>query len=76
METDDADDWRTVHAGDDETAAEKFAEERDRDSGDYPILNSGGDEYYIFVRKPGETEVTKFAVSAESIPHYSAVVTD
>jgi len=73
LETMDADDWRTVYAADEEIAAEKFAERYDCESAEYSIISSGGDGYFIFVRKPDASEAKKFSISAESVPHYTAI---
>ena len=61
--------WITVHASLAEDAAEEFAEQCDRD-GEYGIVKSGGAD--VEVRKPGETEITRFEITAETVPQYSA----
>ncbi len=76
MESMDEDDWRKVHAYDDESAAERFAERYDQESGDYNIIANGGDGYFVLVRKLGGDEVNRFAISAENVPHYSAISAD
>ena len=68
-ETRGEEEWTEVHASDAEEAAEKFCEQYDRD-GEYGIINSGSAE--VEVRKPGDDAVTRFDVSAETIPQYSA----
>lgn len=58
-----------VHAMDAERAAEKWAEEYDRDSGDYRIL-SGVDFSLAVESSDGSTAV--YDIDAESVPTYHA----
>lgn len=69
--------WEIVHATDAETAAEKYAEQYDRDGGDYAII--GGrmrDEAVIQVRKPDAETFEQWAIRAEAIPTYYATKVD
>lgn len=77
----DANDWRTIHAIDAETAAEKFADEYDSEGGEYAIVQGHGD-YFVLTRKPkdpdAETDLPfeRWSVEGESVPQYSATKVD
>ncbi len=62
------DEWQKVYAYDEKEAAEKFAEEYDRDEHD--LMNGGDME--VWIRKPGEIEIFKFNCTGEAIPTYYA----
>lgn len=65
-----ADEWcdPPVHSRDAEGAALKAAEIYDRD--DYTLVRGG--EETIWVRQIGTTEISRWCVSAESVPQYHA----
>ena len=58
-----------VRATDAEDAAESMAETQDADSAEYSIV--GGQDATFTVKAPGGT-VTRWTVSGESVPSYSA----
>lgn len=76
METDDADDWRTVRASDAEGAAERFASQHDADCGDYPIVYGRDDDFFVLVRTPGAETFEKWEVRGEMVPSYQASKVD
>lgn len=63
------DEWGNTYANSAEDAAAKFAEDYDRNGGEYSIVSHGGAD--IDVRKPGEDAIRTFTVSAETVPEYS-----
>ena len=67
-EHDESDAYK-VFAADEQSAAEKWAEDDDCNSADYSIV--GGDEAEVFVKSPDGT-ITKFQVSGEATPQYYA----
>lgn len=62
-------DYTIVYAYDEESAAEKYAEESDS-KGDYTIIS--GSEATIRVRKDETSSWVTFVVSGESVPQYHA----
>jgi hypothetical protein len=58
-----------IHACDEESAAEKWAEDDDCNSAEYSIVS--GDTAEVFVKSPNGT-IKKFEVSGEAIPTYTA----
>lgn len=62
-----------MHAHGADSAAEKFAESYDGD-GEYTILQRGS--AVIEVRKPDSSEVQVFDIAAESVPQYTAFVSE
>jgi hypothetical protein len=66
----DFDAWSTT-ADTAEWAAEEWAEHEDWSSAEYDIV-SGRDEPVVCVRDVGTGEVTRWRVSGEAIPSYSA----
>jgi hypothetical protein len=69
-------DWETIHALDAETAAEKFAEVYDCEGGEYAIVGGRIRNCIIQVRKPDGSDVTRWAIEAETVPQYRATQTD
>ena len=65
----DETDAREVRAFDEESAAEKWAEEDDCNSAEYDIIS--GNDVEVTVKAPDGT-IKKFKVSGESVPQYHA----
>ena len=65
----DKDEWISIFAHDETSAAEFYAERADRE-GDYTFIN--GSDAEVWVKKPDSPVIFKFNISAESIPTYRA----
>lgn len=63
-------DAKTIFAFDAEAAAEEWAEQDDRYSAEYGIV--GGSSVVVHVQAVDSDEVTRWSVSGESVPSYSA----
>ena len=72
----DDSDWEDIHAYDAETAAEKYAERYDREGGEYTIVSSRHSDWIILVRKPGEDDIGRWVIKAETVPQYRATEAD
>jgi hypothetical protein len=81
LETDGDDWWDKVHATDQETAAEKFAERYDCEGGEYSIVGGRHGDCVVLVRKPADPdsdetdpqpEVTRWSIEGEAVPTYRA----
>lgn len=64
------DDAREIYATDESDAAEKWAEREDLNSAEYSIVR--GNSVTVCVRGTVAGAVTRFDVSGESVPSYSA----
>jgi hypothetical protein len=64
-------DWQNVRARGAEAAAEKFAEEYDIYN-EYNILRQGDRCEEIAEVRDGEGAITRWRITAESLPHYYA----
>lgn len=74
MEGDDRGDYDAIYAIDEESAAEKFAEDWDCDDCDYTIAS--GSPQTVYVAQVGSEVVKMFDVSGEFNPSYSAIALD
>lgn len=61
--------WTSLYATDAEDAAEKYAERHDSDSAEYTIVRNGEAEVWV---RDEDNNVTKWDITAESVPTYSA----
>ena len=68
----DDDDWQIVHAQEPKDAAEKYAERYDCEGGEYVIVSQCCDNPIVLVRKIGAETSERWAIEAESVPHYRA----
>lgn len=59
-----------VYAFDESAAAEKYCEQSDAGGGDYSIIRAG--ETTLKVTDPRTGAVSEWAISAESVPQYTA----
>lgn len=62
--------WRRIYARSYDEAAEKWAEEADSNSAEYEIL--GGAHTIVLVRELGTEKESRFRVTGESEPVYTA----
>ena len=69
-QTDDPEDGVTIEASDPVAAAELWAEQDDRESAEYWIV--GGNEADVTVKDTNDGTETRFIVTGEDIPSYSA----
>lgn len=74
MDYHDEIDWTEVRAKDAEEAAEKYAEDYDCNSGDYPILSGRSRGDVIVLVRQDDSQIQRFSIEAESVPTYSATL--
>lgn len=73
-EVPDESEWAEIYAIDQETAAEKYADQYDCESAEYAIVSAGsGGETIVLSRDPATPEkITRWHVIGEAVPQYHA----